>query len=48
MTVLKEQKNEKEMGYHCVDTHMSFHLLFNPVSPHSSPSSVHTTINTPT
>ena len=31
----------------CRDTHMSFHLLlFNPVKPHSSPSSVHTPINT--
>ena len=25
---------------HCGDTHMSFHLLLNSVSPHSSPSSV--------
>ena len=30
----------------CGDTHMSFHLLFNPVSPHSSPSPVRTPGNT--
>jgi hypothetical protein len=35
------------MCFICGDTHMSFHLLlFNPVSPHSSPSSVRTPINT--
>jgi len=35
------------MFFICGDTHMSFHLLlFNPVSPNSSPSSVHTPTNT--